>query len=212
MSCKPQLFVDKIQLTSYFEATPSMVKMLSYKQYNDESLLTLFQSGDRAAFDEIYERYWDRLFAVAARRLENLDEAKDVVQEVMFKLWQRRGVLALQGYLSAYLAAAVKYEVINKIVRRRKEGRYKSTSLLANTDNSTQEYLDFSALEQRLTVLVKALPEKCRMAFTLSREQGMSQKEIARHMQISENTVESHLKKALKYLRTNLHLLFTSAF
>jgi len=46
----------------------------------------------------------------------------------------------------------------------------------------------------------------------LSREQGMSQKEIAHHMRISENTVESHLKKALKYLRTNLRLLFTYAF
>jgi len=186
-----------------------MVKMLSYKQHSDELLISLFQSGDRAAFDEIYERYWDKLFVVAARRLGNLDEAKDIVQEVMFRLWQRRGIFSLQGYLSSYLAAAVKYEVINKIVRQRKEGRYKLTSLPANTDNSTQEYLDFSALEQRLTVLVKALPEKCRMAFTLSREHGMSQKEIARHMQISENTVESHLKKALKFLRTNLRLLFT---
>jgi RNA polymerase sigma-70 factor (ECF subfamily) len=186
-----------------------MVKMLSYRKHSDEWLVTLFQSGDRTAFDEIYRRYWDRLFAVAARRLENLDEAKDVVQEVMFKLWQKKGSLSLQGYLSSYLAVAVKYEVINKIAKRKNEGRYKLTTLSAAADNSTQEYLDFSALEQRLAVLVKALPEKCRMAFTLSREQGMSQKEIAQHMQISENTVESHLKKALKYLRANLRLLFS---
>jgi RNA polymerase sigma-19 factor, ECF subfamily len=186
--------------------------MFSDKIHSDELLLGLFQSGNDTAFDEIYKRYWDKLFVVAARRLENLDEAKDVVQEVMFKLWQKRDTLSLQGYLSSYLATAVKYEVINKIVKRKNEGRYKLTSLSAKTDNSTQEYLDFSALEQRLSLLVKALPEKCRMAFTLSRELGMSQKEIARHMQISENTVESHLKKALKYLRANLRLLFTFSF
>ena len=64
--------------------------------------------------------------------------------------------------------------------------------------------LEFDELKSRLETLVSNLPEKCRLVYKLSREQGLSQKQIAREYGISEKTVEAHIGKALKALRTGL--------
>ncbi len=184
--------------------------MALYSKYSDESLALHLKSGEKGAFDEIYERYWDKLFVTAMYRLGNAQEAEDIVQDIMFKLWQNRSILSIQTTLGTYLAVAVKYEVINRLARQKRHEVYKLFADISEADHSTEHLLDLSALQERLSVLVNKLPEKCRMAFTLSREHGYSQKKIAEFMEISENTVESHLKKAIRELRAGLRqFLFT---
>lgn len=184
--------------------------MAAYSSYSDEALISLLQAGERAAFDEIYERYWDKLFVTASYRLGSPYEAEDLVQDVMLRLWNNRQGLSLQATLGTYLAVAVKYEVINRLAKQKRVAGYKATAKLSEADHSTEQVLSFSALQQRLAVLVNALPEKCRMAFTLSRNEGLSQKEIAERMGISQNTVESHIKKAIRDIKTGLrHFVFS---
>lgn len=183
--------------------------MRTLNRYSDEELVALLQMGERAAFDEIYERYWDKLFITATYRIGNPHEAEDIVQDVLLKLWNNHSHLSLQGPLKNYLAVAVKYEVINRLAKQKRQEVYKSSNSALEMDLSTIHYLDLAALQNRLDKLVKALPEKCRMVFTLSREHGLSQREIAEHLQISENTVESHIKKAIKNLRNGLQHFFS---
>ena len=184
--------------------------MAPYNKYSDEVLFDLLRSGDKRAFDELYNRYWDKLFIVACQRLGSPLEAEEVVQDVMLHLWSRREAITLHSTLGGYLAVAVKYEVINRLARHRRLQQYRSSTLHSEADHTTQQFLDLSALQERLALLVKALPEKRRIVFQLSREQGLSQKEIAGRLQISENTVEAHIKKALQAIRKGLgHFFFT---
>ncbi|MCR8556466.1 RNA polymerase sigma-70 factor [Mucilaginibacter sp. BJC16-A38] len=180
--------------------------MHNYNILNDKELTGLLQQGDEYAFTEIYNRYWNRLFTVAANKIKDLDDAEEIVQDIFVSLWKRRGELGVIDTLSSYLAVSVKYRVIkilNKLNNRQKYSSY-SKNNISIADDSTQEWLEFEELRSRLTEFVAELPEKCRLVYKLSRDSGYSQKKIASELGISEKTVEAHLGKAIKTLRTRL--------
>lgn len=163
------------------------------------------------AFTEIYNRYWKKLFTVAANKVFELEEAREIVQNVFISLWDRRNVLQIEGSLSAYLAMSVKYRVINALDARFTRKKYLDSLVKdKDFDDSTREWLEFMDLESRLSVLIAALPEKCRLVFELSRQKGYSNKEIAAELNISEKTVEAHLSKARKDLRNRMHTLMSA--
>ena len=184
--------------------------MLSFSGLSDNELLDLIQSGDRDAFSELYTRYWKKLFLVAVNKAGQLEEAEEIVQDVFVSLWQRRHSLEITTNLQAYLAVSVKYRVMKVLASRYQYRKYcdytaKSSSELTN---ATLEFLDFDELKSTLELLVADLPEKCRLVYTLSREQGLSHKQIAETCGIAEKTVEAHISKALKVLRTGLEQVF----
>lgn len=175
-----------------------------YNQYTDIDLVKLLQSGDEAAFTEIYKRYWDILFYLAGKKLNDLHEAESVVQEIFLDLWKRRGHLNIQA-LDNYLVVAVKYRILNILAHRERKRRFQQFARenYSATDVSTDNWISFEELRSWLEKSVNKLPEKCRIAYRL-RDEGYSQKEIAAKMEISEKTVESHISKALKILRSGI--------
>lgn len=179
--------------------------MLLYSQKTDVDLFLLLQKGDKQAFTELYRRYWKKLFVVAANRINNLEEAEEIVQDIFTALWRRRERLVLTSDLANYLAVCVKYRVIKTLDKYYRHRRYVDALVVdEQMDDSTQEGLAFDELREELARYVQQLPEKCRLVFQLSREEGYSQKQIAETLQISEKTVEAHLGKAFKTLRSKL--------
>lgn len=177
--------------------------------FSDQELVHLLQSGNEAAFTELYNRYWDKLFAIAAHKLQNLAEAEEVVQDIYLELWNRRAGLQITTSLPAYLSTAVKFKVINILALRHRRLRYQEHAVqsAAAGDLSTEQWLRFGELQSRLAALVNELPDKCRLVFRLSREEGLSHKEIAATIGVAEKTVEAHLSRALRTLRTQLRSL-----
>ena len=183
-----------------------------YANHTDEQLVALLNNSDERAFTEIYNRYWDKLFVVANHRLGS--EAQEIVQEVFYNLWKRRKTLQLTHTLSTYLAAAVKFEVINRLAAQKRRQSYLqySSGRLEPEQNFTQQQVDFDSLLEQLSALVKSLPDKCRLVYQLHREEGYSQKEIAAKLGIAYKTVEAHLSTALRKIRRGLIHLFSIAF
>ena len=204
-ACHAYVFVYLVSTGSEF--------MAFYKDLNDIELVKMLREGagiSNPAFEELFNRFWQKLFTVALHRLGSHDEAEEVVQEVFYNLWKRRTSLQLTASPATYLATAVKYEIINrlaKIERGAQYIRYAGDNGLS-ADDSTQEWLRFEELRTAIARSVKALPEKCRLVYTLSREKGYSEKQIASELNISVKTVEAHLSKAIKTLRTSLRHIF----
>ncbi len=186
-----------ITLTLYLQAL---------HHHTDTELIGFISQDNDLAFTTLYERYWDKLLAIAMNRLHVIEEAEEVVQVVFVNLWQRRKQLSAQLNTKAYLATAVKYEILNRLARQKRFTAYQKH--LQHThlykDQATQEWLDFEELKELIEKTVKSLPAKCQLVYRLSKEHALSEKEIAQEMNISVKTVESHLSKAIKKLRTVL--------
>lgn len=183
----------------------------NYASYNDEQLFALLSNSDEQAFEELYERYWQKLFLVAAKRLDYQPEAEEVVQDIFFNIWKMRFELQIEKSPAAYLATAVKFQVYNRLSKRRRERRFSLTVLREQQqENNTIDQLRFTELRKLLEQTVNNLPQQCKLVYQLSRDQGYKRKEIAQKLNISEKTVANHLTRALNMLRTILHLLVIS--
>ncbi len=174
--------------------------MQSYQTFDDETLLSLISGSDERAFTELYNRYWERMVTVAYAKLGSGDDAKEVVQEVFINLWNRRQNLDIQ-HVTAYLSGAVKYKVLTLLAARKKETAQFRMLGFADFSNTTEEWLQYNELRANLENAVMELPEKCKIVFQLSRQAGMSTKQIAAHLDVSPKTVENHLTRALSYLK-----------
>lgn len=183
-------------------------------QLSDQELLERLQRGSEDAFSCLYTRYWERLMAVAMHRLGELEEAREVVQEIFCNLWRRRAELELTHSLNTYLSVAVKYEILKRLAKRSRRQRLEAEAL-RGWEEAAEEVLNqvnARELQSQLAEQIKALPDRCRVIFQLSRDQGYSQKQIAKELGIAEKTVEAHLSHALRKLRMGLSQFFTLFF
>lgn len=174
---------------------------------SDNTLIELLREDQEYALSALYYRYWDKLLAVAENRLNNPEIAEECVQDVFFSLWQRRKELELKYSLATYLSVAVKYQVIKQMDKQyRKQARQEQAYPVVHEPAypSAEEYLLEKELMERIEAATKRLPEKCRLIFRMSRETHMTNKQIAAELNISEKTVEAHLSKAIKELRSDL--------
>lgn len=81
--------------------------MITLYDLSDNELLDLLRSGDKSAFIEIYNRYWERLLAIAYNHTKDKSMAEEIVQQVFISLWDRRQMVAIES-IGGYLATAVK--------------------------------------------------------------------------------------------------------
>lgn len=186
--------------------------MAVLSELSDDVLVSLLRKGDASAFDVLYNRYWEKLYAMAYNRLKVTQQAEDIVHDVFTLLWQRREEIQPQS-LSAYLAAAVKYSVLSHIRKIYSANKYAAmegqrSQMVPASDNQLHHKRILEMVNQE----VDKLPERCRLIFRYSREKGMSAKEIAGALDISVKTVENQLGKALHHLKTSFRNVFSSFF
>jgi len=188
--------------------------MKKFCDHTDIQLVELFGLGDIGAFEEIYNRYWLKLYAAAYKRLKERETAKEIVQEFFTSFWINREQVKIRTSLQGYLFTSIKYLVLNHKRAEAVRNSYAEILLMVGNsfDNSTEENYYYKELLERVETEVNLLPPKCRNVFELSRKQYKTNKEIAELMGISEKTVENHLTKALRYLRVNLNSLLLLTF
>ncbi len=176
--------------------------MQDFSQLSDTDLSELLRKDEEPAFREIYLRYFDRVYVSALKRLNNRDEAEEIVQDIFCNLWRKRKDFYLSKGFDCYFSGAVKFEVINRLAKRARQAVYKKelASSFDESDYSTLHTLNLNELTQQLQQSVNELPEKCRLVFRLKYENEYTQRQIAQKLNISEKTVEAHLSKARKKL------------
>jgi RNA polymerase sigma-70 factor (ECF subfamily) len=187
---------------------------VSMNELSSDEILILLQQENEAAFEELYNRYWDKLYAAAYKRTKSAEWSEGVVQDFFTSLWINRKKLKITGSFEAYAFTAVRYHVLHYIQKEVVRRNYKEALRAVSIDhhNSTEETVLANDLRSNLLEAVTHLPEKCRSVFELSRKNNKTNKEIAEELGISEKTVENHLTKALRYLRVSLKELFLLVF
>ncbi|WP_316826320.1 sigma-70 family RNA polymerase sigma factor [Pedobacter miscanthi] len=160
---------------------------------------------DKQSFEMAYDLYWEKVFAVCYNNIKEVEPAKGMVQEIFKSLWERRAELEIEK-IEHYLIRSAKFktfEYIRNKVSRQKHNEFHVMDCSASS-NCTEEQVLFNSLKEKVNLLVDTLPCQCKRVYKMSREQGMSNKEIANMLYISERAVEYHITKAMGKLKMGL--------
>lgn len=188
--------------------------MSPYSDYTDQELATFLRGGSQSAFNEIYNRYNALLFNHAFKKLQDIEQAKDLVQETFIMLWSRRVQLIPTANLPGFLITSLRNKIFDYMSHGKVEAKYLDS--LQDFLNIGAAETDYRVRENQLWALIQSeimeLPPRMREIFTMSRTSSMSHKEIGTALQISEETVKSQIKSALKILRKKLGLTHYAIF
>ena len=168
----------------------------------DRELLLRLKQDDGLAFRALYDRFYKYLVVTANNILGDGDAARDLAQDVFVELWKKRAAIEVQSSLKSYLRRAVVNKTLNYLKARRidysePERLPEKTSQL----DSPYTQLETTELEQIIHQAIAALPERCRVIFTLCRLENLPHKEIAEQLGISTKTIENQMTRALSALR-----------
>lgn len=183
--------------------------MTDYTSYTDLTLADLFRSGDDKAFKEIYDRYNQLLYLFAYNKLRNREEAKDIVQDLFTWMLKNRSRFALHTSVSSFLYKSVLNKIFDIFRHQSVVRKYiEQGNHYIDVDTTETDYLIREKDVQRMIKeQIDAMPKRMRQVYKLRFEQYMSAKEIAQQLNISENTVNTHLKRATKKLKENLNIV-----
>jgi RNA polymerase sigma-70 factor (family 1) len=175
----------------------------------DAEVIARVRGGDERAFEELFRRYYRELCLYAARIDPSDGSAEEIVQDVFFKVWQRRDRLIEVKTLASYLYAAVHNGALNRIERDGYMSRWRrakhvealtAPAYAPSADDDARSAEVSQAIEDALATL----PPRCREAFLLQRREHLSVAEIARVMGIAPKTVEVQIGNALRLMRQAL--------
>lgn len=172
---------------------------------SDSELILLWMNGEDNAFEILYKRHAIQLLTVALSKTQSREVAEEIIQETFLSLFLKRKSAATIVNLSAFLYTTVKHKIIDHYRREKLSKQYQEHSqvYLTEADNSTLQTIELKELEQHMAFQIDGLPVRCRSVFVLSRNHHLTNKQIAAQLEISENTVEQHMRKALRILRSS---------
>ena len=171
--------------------------------YTDKELLLLLKNSNEKAFTAIYDRYSEKIFAIAYLHCKKKELAEEAMQDVFMSLWDRRTSLQIKT-LPAYLATAAKFSVFEQLRKDFRRRQLLDTEIAISGTVSEEPTVYARFLKGYIKDIVDKLPEKCRLVYHYSREEGMKIEEIASTMKINNKSVENYLHRALKMLRLSL--------
>jgi RNA polymerase sigma-70 factor (ECF subfamily) len=176
-------------------------------QADERQTITLLLQGDEATYERVYKQYFQSLYAYAYSIIEDVMQAEEIVQQLFLKIWEKKENIHIETSLQAYLYKSVYFQSLNYIKHLKVRNEHQKHTVFQMKQSPAEQagqQLDLKLLESRFRKALSDLPEQCRTVFQLSRFEELKYREIAGRLGISEKTVEHHMGKALRVLRTKL--------
>ena len=173
---------------------------------SEYELIVLLKKGDQTAYTTLYDRYSKLLFSHAYQKIGDPDVVQDVLQDVFLNLWNNRAQLSENDNLSGYLYTAVRNKTLNIIAHSKVRDVY-ATSILEYSQSgsiTTDHLIRERQFAELIEKEIAALPEKMREIFLLSRKGHLKNRQIAEQLNLSEHTVATQIKRAIRILKDRL--------
>lgn len=178
----------------------------------NENWVKGLKDNSSVIFEQVFREMSPKLYRFALTYTMNEDMAEDIVQDTFMHLWAAAASLPDDTNVSSYLYSSVKNSCLNyyKHLQVEDSNRTKLTEALVYL--GSLEYEDDGGLFEKVQACLQLLPEQQRKVLELKIFKGMSYKEIAEELQVSEVTVHTHVKRAYKFIRESLPLLYVLMF
>ena len=174
-------------------------------------LLQGIRQNDAAAFRQLFDRYWQLLYQLAARKTGRAEDAEDIVQELFIELWRKKEPLVLSVSLQSYLVSCIYLKIFQYFRKKgfqekhyedfaRYEAQIKGAAEAADLTGLSFE-TEYGKLQDIITQTVAMMPPQMQAVFSLKHYRGMTTNDIAAELGISPESVKTHLKLGMVRLR-----------
>ena len=170
-------------------------------KFSDEKLILRFQEGDINAYNELVKRYKDRLFNFVLRYFNNAEQAEDVVQDTLIKLYTHASYYKNIAKFSTWIFTIAKNNALTEL---RKNKRKKTDSLwtedgkvidIKSKEESLESKVQNEIAIDQLNKFLDEIPENFRMAVVLRDFQELSYEEISTILEIPIGTIKSRINR-----------------
>ena len=175
--------------------------------FEEKHLLDKVAKGDRRAFSVLFEQHHNLVFNIAYKLTRSRLLAKEIVQDVFLKIWNKQADLSEIKNFGAYVNTIARNQTIDALRVLAREALRTveiEDSLLKRPDYQTEEEIQFRDTSRLIASAVQKLSPQQRKVYQLCHEQGLKYEEAAREMGVSPGTIHSHMKQALKNIRVYL--------
>ena len=175
------------------------------KLTEDTVLFERIKKGEVKAFEVLFRQYYAYLCLFASKIIKDEVSAEEIVQTFFVNLWEKKEKINIESSLKNYIFRSVKNLCLNHIKHNSIKAQHAENMLAeANLDSSVEDSYVEIDLASKIEESIQSLPEKRRIIFRLSREEGLKYREIAKKLNISIKTVETQMSLAIKTLRGKL--------
>lgn len=173
----------------------------------DKYFEKVHSNSDYKAFEQIFHFFYNSLCNYALKYVKDATLAEEVVSDVFFKIWKNREQIQVASSFQHYIYRATRNQCLDYLKSRRNMGVSIDEVGFYVYDiyaESPEDELQTQELDNKIEKAIAALPQQCRLIFSMSREQGLKYREIAEKLGLSIKTVETQMGRALKALRNYL--------
>lgn len=170
---------------------------------NDVFLFDEIRKGNKKAFTYIFDNYYEHLCKYIYSYTKNTKQAEDIVQGSMLIIWENRQKIKPEKSVKNYIFKIAYHQFIDNYRKNKKHLNYIEEVKQTSFNHFIEE--DDEYIQSKNAILlheIQNLPPKCKEVFLLNKQRGLKYKEIAEELNISIRTVENHVSKALKKIRS----------
>ena len=171
---------------------------------DEKALLLQTSEGNEQAFRKLFDAYRQRIYSFALHLTENSSIADEIVQEVFLRVWLHRQKLPAVVHFNAWLHSIARNQVFDALKAMAKERSISALMPVCTAFNTVEAVMADKEYELLLQQAVNQLSERQQQIYHLSRDAGIQHAEIADRLNISRNTVKTHLVHALRTIRRYL--------
>jgi RNA polymerase sigma-70 factor (family 1) len=179
--------------------------MENYQQ-NEQDLLIRLKLGQQEAFSALYSQYSDRLLYFVQRTTKSPYLAEDVVHDTFMKIWQHRDQIDSSKPFKPYIFVIAKRTLLDLLKRARHEAQIinEIKKYTYEEDHTTELFLAYNESNHLINEAIAQLSGQVKKTFMLCRIQGMSYKQAAEELSVTESTINKHMSKALQIIREHV--------
>ena len=204
-SCNYIIDFFSLQLYSHLR-DDRLIKMTINLPLNDSAVLDALAKGDPVAFRNIYEKFNKRIYTVALKMLQAKETAEEVTQEVFLKLWLHNQRFNDLDHLEAWLRTTTRNLSLNAFRKMALERKLDQQAFIQfnESQNATEETVLLNDARRQLDAAIQKLPAQQREVYVLCQQDGLKYEEVADRLNISVNTVKTHMKRAISSVRLTM--------
>ena len=175
-------------------------------EFNLKIVLQNLANDDKKALEELFNFYYPRLYRFSKSFLKFEEGIDDILQDVFIKIWNHRANIYSTESFNPFIFTVTRNLLLNELRSRLNDQKLKEKVLKLSLPEEYNSYekIEYSELKNMVDQIVSNLPEKQQEVFVLSRNQGLSHKEIAEKLEISSKTVEYHISLSTSTIKSKL--------